>query len=148
MKKIHFKIGVDKLRDVYGASTYPDSRLKLLWNEFQTVSEEHWIRAIENLVKESKFPPLAKELRTAISDSRERMWQDRKKDETKNKTDAMSILRSSPRNDPLIHQACQAALAAIDSKQNAAQKCDKIATELETELRARCLREGRPYIGG
>lgn len=68
-----FFIGqINRLKDVYGDKSYPDTRVYLIMREVSSISEKAFEQIIDQCISDHRFPPMLADMREKISLARER----------------------------------------------------------------------------
>lgn len=81
MMGLFFDKEIDRLKRFYGEKAYGEERKMLMWDEFRGVKEEDFTMAIDQSIRDNRYPPLSKDLQKALSIIRERKWVKKKDDE-------------------------------------------------------------------
>jgi hypothetical protein len=85
-----FRDQINRLAETYGATHYKDERIKIIWKELEEFSNQWLTKTIDYFIGNLRQPPLMAEFRDEISKERERLYQIKKKEQSKEAKEFMS----------------------------------------------------------
>lgn len=96
MDQQQFQRQMSRLSDTFGANSYKDERIKILWREIQDFSIEWLARTVDHFIGSCRHAPLMPEFREELSKERERMHSVQKRE---HREDAKEFKTSYPAED-------------------------------------------------
>jgi len=93
MNRSDFSKQIDRLKSQFGKQHYSPERLALMFDEFKSVDVHTFESAISRCIRDRSKPPLAKDINMVISEIRDKLWGETKKQEQEDSKLAISRLQ-------------------------------------------------------
>lgn len=90
MNKQHFENQLARLADTYGAHHYKPERVKILWKALESFSDDWLTNQVSHFIGHLRQAPLMPEFQEAISHESDRLYNLKKREQTKEAEEFMS----------------------------------------------------------
>ena len=68
MTKNEFITQINRLKSVFGDRSYPDERVKIIWDKFSCVNDAEFSDCVSKLISENRMPPMVPEFSVFLPD--------------------------------------------------------------------------------